>query len=122
MKISAQKSRQITIRPTAALAGRWSWNASCPTGNFSGEFEIRSTTSSGAFSGQFFSDVPGAISDGRLDGKAVTFTRHYANVFGAHLQSWTGSLTQSSVNNAQITESLLDQASGIGCTWAAMKK
>jgi hypothetical protein len=116
------KSRQTTARPNrqdtskAALAGGWNWNASCPNGNFKGEFEIRSTSAS-AFSGHFLSDVPGAISNGQLDGKQVTFTRHYSNLLGTFLQSWTGSLTQS-----RIAGSLVDQPSGIRCTWEAAKK
>jgi hypothetical protein len=85
------KSRQTTAHPSAipattqsrvnrqdtskaALAGRWNWNATCPNGSFNGEFEIRPTSAS-AFSGQFFSDLPGPISNGQLDGKHVTFTR-----------------------------------------------
>ena len=126
------RSRQTTARPSAipattsrvnrqdtskaALAGRWNWNASCPNGNFKGEFEIRSTSAS-AFSGHYLSDVPGPISNGQLDGKQVTFTRQYTTLLGTFLQSWTGSLTQS-----KIAGSLVDQPSGISCTWAAAKK
>ncbi|MGP0090116.1 MAG: hypothetical protein ACLPKB_09185 [Xanthobacteraceae bacterium] len=111
----APKSRQSTLRETpsgGSVSGRWRWTADCPSGHWHGEFAV-SETSGGQFTGEYagttFGD-DGTITDGRVNGGSVSFTRHAALGITQH---WIGRLT-----SGHIAGSLSGNES---CQWQASR-
>lgn len=90
-----------------SVAGRWGWIADCTSGHWQGQFDL-TEISRGQFNGSF--DPIGTISNGRVNGTSVTFTRTW--VTGT--QYWTGQLAAGR---------LKDTLSGNErCSWQASRK
>ena len=90
-----------------SVAGPWSWTADCPNGHWDGGFDLVET-SRGQFNGSF--SFNGRISDGRVNGTSVSFTRtHLTGV-----QYWRGQLA-----GGRIKGTL---SGGGNCSWEATKK
>jgi hypothetical protein len=94
------------------IAGRWSWTAICVF-SYSGVFEIRQA-GGGTFSGEFFSDVAGRISEGKLLGSGFSFVRDIPSM--NHRQRWTGTLSGPQQMKGTVSEG--DQNI---CTFSATK-
>lgn len=84
-----------TLKRSSGVAGRWHWTARCQQSIYQGEFEI-GQVSDGSFTGAFFTDVPGAISGGRINGSQISFIR---SVLGFQ-QPWRGTFSGSQMSGS----------------------
>jgi hypothetical protein len=90
-----------------SVAGRWSWNADCPSGHWQGQLDL-AETARGQFGGSF---VPiGTVSNGHVNGTSVTFTRTW--VTGT--QYWKGQLAAGRLKGTL--------SGNENCSWEASRK
>jgi hypothetical protein len=88
---SAKPQQAAPARSAVAVGGRWRWTADCPSGHWNGGWDLTETGSgqfSGNFAGMTIGDA-GSITNGRVGGGSLSFTRHFLMM----TQSWNGRLT-----------------------------
>lgn len=98
--------------PSARIAGVWRWVANCTTGTWNAGFDLRSAGGN-QFTGQFVGDI-GSISNGRIVGEQIYFTRNLV----VRSQNWTATVSGS---GASMSGSLTDPPFGT-CTFTARKE
>jgi hypothetical protein len=95
-----------------SLAGRWRWTADCSIKGWHGEFDLTETSRGhfgGSFAGTNWQDV-GTITEGRINGTSVSFTRKNALI----TQYWTGRLTAGRIKGTS--------SGNDSCSWEATRK
>jgi hypothetical protein len=96
----------------ASLNGRWRWSADCTVGHWQGEFDL-SQTAGGNFNGSFAAtsahDV-GTISDGRISGDNISFTR----TSSIATQYWKGRITAARMRGTS--------SGNANCSWQATRR
>jgi hypothetical protein len=95
-----------------SAAGRWRWTADCPARSWQGEFDLAETSRGqfgGSFSGTSWYDA-GTITDGRVNGGSVSFTRKVAWV----TQYWKGRLAAGHIKGTL--------SGNDNCNWEATRK
>lgn len=103
---SADRSSQSSI------AGRWRYSADCTVGHWQGEFEILQGSGgsfSGSFAGTSLADT-GTISNGRVSGSSISFTR----TSSVATQYWRGGIAGGRMSGTS--------SGNANCSWQALRK
>jgi hypothetical protein len=98
-----------------SLSGRWDWLADCSNTRWQGKFDIAEATQgqfTGNFAGTVWYDV-GTISDGKIDGTGVSFTR----TAGAYVQFWKGQVAPGRSGRMQGSLTYGNET----CSWEASR-
>lgn len=110
-KARPRRSPAASAKSTSGnVSGRWHWQANCQQSFYQGDFELGAVTD-GHFTGQFFSDVPGPVSAGTIEGNRISFVR---SVFGI-AQPWHGTFSGAQMSGG------IDGALGQICTFKASR-
>ena len=96
----------------ASVAGRWRWNADCPSGHWQGQLDLAEASRgqfSGSFAGTGWVDI-GTITNGQVHGTSVNFTRTWST----GTQYWKGQLAAGRLKGTL--------SGNENCNWEASRK
>ncbi len=105
-------------RSSDSILGAWTWNADCPSGNYSDTFKINDSNGDN-FSGALNHNSLNNKISGSISGERIEFNRSYTHQGKTNHQVWSGIIN---INDGSISDGLLvEDSSDTECSWSASK-